>query len=67
MDGMGAKPTGKISIAVTTQEEAKHLKELLDEKAVNMGNAVITLQVHEDGLAAQQAKNGRRARIERAR
>ena len=66
LDGMGAKPTGKLSIAVTTAAEVQHLKDLLDEKAVTMGNAVVTLQVHEDGLAVQQAKNGQRARTQRA-
>ena len=63
---MGAKPTGKLSIAVTTPAEAQKLKDLLDEKAVTMGNAVVTLQGHEDGPAVQQAKNGRRGRAQRA-
>ena len=66
MDGMGAKPTGRLTIAVLRQEDAQTLKDLLDEKVINMGNAVVTLQVHEDSQAVQQAKNDRRARPRRA-
>ena len=62
---MGEKPSGKICIAVFNTEDARKLKNLLDEKAMTMGNAVVSLQVHEDGLAIQQAQSSRRARTQR--
>ena len=67
VDSLGIHHTGKVMLAVGNELDAVKVRDLLDERAVNVGQAVITLQVHEDGLARAQTKNGRRGHWASAR
>ena len=61
------KPSGTLRVALRSAAQLKEVKDILHEKAIQLGSDLVALAVVDDESAVAQAKNARRGARPRAR
>ena len=57
---------GRLRLAVSDLDQVRRIVDLLHEKAISVGNDVVTILAVEDGIQKNMAKNSRRGGRSRA-